>query len=149
MNDHDKIMGYISQHPMAVLGTVNEDGTPQGAIVYICELGTKKIGFVTKNQTQKYQNLVDRPSVSLTIGDDANASTLQISGKAHVINNAQEIEEAMHKITKIHARGAEWLPPIAKIHAGSYTVIGITITSARLAEFGGRDIGSQQIFTQI
>lgn len=144
-----KIMQYIERNPMAALGTVNSDGTPHGAIVYICGLSDATVCFVTKNLTQKYVNLTERPAVALTIGNDKDSSTLQISGQASAVNDPQLLDVAMKKITKVHAMMAEWLPPLAKLRAGEYAVISVSITHARLGEFRGMDIGGAQIFTEI
>lgn len=144
-----KLMKYIDHNPMACLSTVNDDGTPYGAIVYVCSLSNRTICFVTKNGTQKYANLIARPMVSLTIGNDKDSSTLQASGKAFVIDDPEIINAAMEKMNEVHATMPEWLPPLSKLRAGTYTIIGIELTHARLGEFQGLGIGSHQIFTEI
>lgn len=144
-----KIVNYIEQHPLATLSTVNDDGTPHGAVVYICALSDQTVCFITKNLTQKYINITERPTVSLTIGDDKDSSTLQLAGQASVVNNAELIDTIIKEITRVHARMAEWLPPIAKLRAGNYAVITVKITHARLGQFKGLDIGSRDIFTEI
>jgi general stress protein 26 len=144
-----KIMNYIEQNPMAALGTVNDDGTPHGAIVYICAISNQTVCFITKNLTQKYINLTERPMVSLTIGNDKDSSALQITGRAAVINDPRLMDTILQKITRVHARMVEWLPPLAKLRAGNYAIIGVKVTAARLGEFKGLDIGSHEIFTEI
>jgi general stress protein 26 len=144
-----KLMNYIDHNPMAVLGTVNDDGTPHGAIVYVCNLSNRTIFFVTKNGTQKYNNLAQRPVVSLTIGNDKDSSTLQATGKAFIIDDAEQLDIAMKKMSEVHAIMTEWLPPLAKLRAGNYAVIGIELLHARLGEFMGLGIGSREIFTEI
>lgn len=144
-----KVMNYIERNPMAALGTVNDDGTPHGAIVYLCGLSNQTVCFITKNLTQKYINLTERPTVSLTIGNDKDSSTLQVSGQAYIIDDPQVMDVAMKKMHAVHAMMAEWLPPLAKLRAGNYAIIGVKLTKARLGEFRGLDIGSQQIYTEI
>lgn len=144
-----KIMNYIEQHPLATLSTVNDDGTPHGAVVYICALSNQTVCFITKNLTQKYINVTERPTVSLTIGDDKDSSSLQLTGQASVVNNAELIDTILKEITHVHARMAEWLPPIAKLRAGNYAVIAVKITHARLGEYKGLSIGNSNIFTEI
>jgi len=142
-------MNYIERNPMAVLGTINDDGTPHGAIVYLCGLSNQTVCFITKNLTQKYVNLTERPTVCLTIGNDKDSSTLQMSGQAYVIDDPQVMDVAMQKIQAVHAIMAEWLPPLAKLRAGNYAIIAVKLTKARLGEFRGLDIGSQNIYTEI
>lgn len=146
--EYFKIMQYIDKNPMAVLGTVNDDGTPHGAVVYACTVG-EAVCLVTKLQTQKYTNLIKRPTVSLTIGNDKDSSTLQATGQASVVADAMLIDAAMTRMTEVHATMPEWLPPIAKLRAGEYAVVQIKITHARLGEFKDRQIGSARIFTEI
>lgn len=144
-----KLMHYIDRNPMAVLGTINDDGTPHGAVVYVCGLSNGTICLVTKNQTRKYANLIARPTVSLTIGNDKENSTLQASGQASVISDAVLIDAAMKKMIDVHAMTPEWLPPLAKLRAGNYAVIKIEVTHARLGEFKDQQIGSERIYTEI
>ncbi len=147
--NYGKIMTYIENHPAAVVGTISDDGTPHGAVVYVCVASHHTVFFVTKNQTQKYKNLLERPQLSLTFFNDSDSSTLQAQGKAFVADNPKMIDYAMQKMAKIHAMQAEWLPPIAKLRAGNYAVIGVELTSARLAEYQGMGIGSDSIFTEL
>lgn len=144
-----KIMNYIKQNPLATLSTVNDDGTPHGAVVYVCGLSNQTVCFITKNLTQKYINITERPTVCITIGNDKDNSTLQLTGQASVVSDAELMDTILKKITQIHARMAEWLPPLAKLRAGNYAVIAVKITSGRLGEFKGLGIGSKDIFTEI
>lgn len=146
---YSRIMGYIDKNPLATLSTINDNGTPHGALVYICALSDQTVCFVTKNLTQKYINMIERPDVSLTIGNDRDSSTLQINGKAVVVSNPALMETVLDKISAVHARMAEWLPPIAKLRAGNYAIIAVRIEHARLGEFRGLDIGSNQLFTEL
>jgi len=147
--NYAKIMNYIDHNPAAVVGTINADGTPHGSVVYACALDDQKVCFMTKNLTQKYVNINKRPRVSLTFCNEKENSTLQASGVATVLNDAPQIDAVMDKLTRIHARGAEWLPPISKLRAGSYEVIGVDLTSARLAEYRSVGTDSKQVFTEL
>jgi general stress protein 26 len=147
---YNEILAYIDQHPVATLGTINSDGTPQGAIVYVCADNNRAATyFITKHKTRKYQNIQDRNDVALTIVDPAQNSTLQASGHAFTVNDAPTINMVMEKITQNHVSAKEWLPPIAKLHAGVYEVVGIDLTQARLAQFEGMAIGDEHIFTKL
>ncbi|HEX6258302.1 MAG TPA: pyridoxamine 5'-phosphate oxidase family protein [Candidatus Saccharimonadales bacterium] len=154
MNEDHKtqsaIMSYIDVNPIATLGTLNPDGTPHGAVVYVCTDTFKLIVyFITKNQTRKYTNLSSNNKVSLTIVHPSDNSTLQASGTARDIEDPLILDATMKKLTKLHVTAYEWLPPIAKIRAGAYTLVGITLEWARLAEFEGMSIGDERIFTQM
>jgi len=142
------ISRYVDQNPVGVLGTINDDGTPHGAVVYACVIDGI-LYFLTKTGTRKFTNLINRPAVSLTIGNSDESSTLQVSGHASVVNDAAQIDAAMKKLTQVHASMPDWLPPIAKLRAGQYSIVQIEMTHARLAEFKNRSIGSERIFTEI
>lgn len=144
------ILTYVDIHPVATLGTINEDGTPHGSIVYVCSDDHHSIVyFLTKSETRKYKNLTANNHVSLTIANPSDNSTLQANGIATEIQDAQVIDAVMNKLTGLHVNAVDWLPPISKLRAGPYVLVGITLEYARLAEFQGMNIGDERIFTQI
>ena len=143
-----KIMEYIDHNPAAVLGTVDEDGVPHGAVIYVCTASHGTVCFVTKNVTKKYANIADRPSVSLTFFDERQSSTLQVQGRAFIAQDAQMVDYVLDRVKKIHALQAEWLPPVSKIQDGEYAVVGIEVQHARLAEYQGTGIGGAS-FTEL
>ena len=146
--NYTKIMGYVERNPAAVLSTVGEDG-PHGAVVYVIPASHGTLCFVTKNQTKKYANIVNQPSISLTIFNENESTTLQASGRAFVADNSQGLKEiVMEKMTKAHATMSDWLPPVSKIQNGEYVVIGIELASARLADYSSIDVGGP-VFTEL
>lgn len=149
MDNYEKISLYINTNPLGVIGTISNDGTPHGAVVHLCTDDSQQIiYFLTKNETTKYRNLVARPAVSLTIVNAAQSSTLQLAGKAFVLrDNPETIDMVFKKITRANASAQGWLPPIVKLRAGAYEIIGIQVLRARLAEFKGAGIGDRYIFT--
>ena len=145
---YNQIRTYIDHNPVSTLSTINSDGSPHGAIVYICADNHQPIVyFITKQETKKYQNLRDRDQVSLTVVNPSENSTLQASGHAFAVQDASVIDTVMRKIARGHVSAKEWLPPIAKLRAGAYEVVGVRLTHARLAEFQGMAIGSEHIFS--
>lgn len=154
MNNQDTdrayILSYIDLNPVATLGTINDDGTPHGSVVYVCtDDHHGVVYFLTKTETQKYKNLNARPIVSLTIVNPDENSTVQASGTAAEIQDPQTIDTVMNKLTRLHVSAVDWLPPISKLRAGPYVLVGITLRRARLAEYRGMSIGDERIFTQI
>ena len=150
--DRLKVMRYVDEHPIVVLGTLDDYHRPQGAVVYAVsgDPSTKMhIYFLTKEDTEKFHNLKARPAVSITSYDEQDVSTLQAQGHAEIERSPQVIDKVMKQLTRTHAHAAEWLPPIAKLRAGSYIMVGITITHARIGEFKGAPIGGHDIFTEV
>ena len=147
-SDQYEIVAYIKDNPVMVLGTIGANGLPHGAAVYGVATTSSQLYFVTKTETQKFRNLNLNPNVSVTIVNSAENSSLQAEGKAEIINNPRVVEMVMAKMTSVHARSAEWMPPIAKLHAGGYQIVGIQLHHARLARFRGERIGSESIFKE-
>lgn len=146
---YTKIANYIDYNSLAVLGTIDDDGTPHGAVVFICADDHRPIVyFITKNGTHKYKNLVARPAVSITIVNSEDSSTLQAKGRASLVQDAVTIDKVSVKITRAHTFADDWLPPIAKLRAGEYTMIAVELTQARLAQYKGKHIGDEGIFTE-
>ena len=144
------VMRYIDEHPTIVLSTIDEYNRPYGAVVYAVsgDHDTKMhVYFLTKTDTAKYRHLLARPAVSITNYDEDAISTLQAQGHAEVVHDPHIIDTVMKQLTRTHSHAAEWLPPIAKIRAGNYVMIGITISHARLGQFKGKSIGDDDIFT--
>lgn len=146
-NQH-KIVTYIKGNPVMVVGTISKDGSPHGAAVYVCTTSSEQVYFVTKTETQKFKNIENNPHVSVTIVNPADNSTLQAVGRAYVEDNAQTIEMIMGKMAEIYAHSSDWLPPLAKLRAGPYQVVGIKLKHVRLAHFQGEHAGSERIFKE-
>lgn len=140
----------MNRHPIATIGTTNSKGEPHGAAVYICPDEQQHVMyFLTKNETQKYKNLLAHEAVSVTVVDPAGNSTLQASGKAFTVQDAHALALITQRMVDANPKTSEWLPPVSKLDAGQYVVVGITITSARLAEFQGMDVLEEHIFTEV
>lgn len=148
LSDHQEIIAFIKENPVAVLGTIGQHGEPHGAPIYVCHTAIDQLYFVTKIETQKFKDILHTSAVSLTIVDTTKNETLQAVGHTHVIKDAQVIEMVMGKLARIYTKGPDWLPPIAKLRAGPYQVVGIKLKHARLARFMGHRAGSEHIFKE-
>ena len=147
---YEKIAEYIYNNPAAVLGTIADDGGPHGAVVYVCPDDTRPIVyFLTKDETTKFNNLHARDKVSLTIVNEMQNSTLQATGKAAVVHDAHALDMMTKKMFHIGPSGRTWAPPISKINAGKYKLIGITLDHARLSVFGDDPAGHEPVVTEL
>lgn len=149
-SDRLKVMRYIDKHPTVVLGTLDEYGRPHGSVVHAVSgdhTSRMHVYFLTKTDTAKYRHLRARPAVSLTSFDEGDISALEVQGHAEVEDNPRVIDAVMKQLTRTHTHMPEWLPPIAKLRAGKYIMIGVTVSHARLAEFKDKTIGDETIFT--
>ena len=149
-SNYNLIRSYVDKNTIATLGTINEDGVIHSAAIYVCADEDQPIVyFLTKQGTRKLKNLRTHPQVSLTIVNPSENSTLQADGEAFEVSEGHVIDSVMGKISREHDYANDWLPPIAKIRAGAYVVVGITLTSARLAHFKGKSIGDEHTFTEL
>lgn len=150
MDNYSKIVKYIDDNPIGTIGTINLDGSPHGAVVYFCADDDRHfVYFLTKTGTRKYNNISAHDKVSLTIANPTENSTLQAAGRAMAIHDSQAIDMVFAKLARTQSSGTEWLPPISKLRAGAYVIVGIEILHARLAQFQGMGIGDEHIFTQV
>jgi len=146
--NQNEVITYVNDNPLIVLGTVGEDGVPHGAAVYAIATMADQLYFVTKTETQKYKDILLNPNVSVTIVNVSENSSLQGAGQVEIQDDPQIIEMVMKKMNSIYAQVLDWLPPIAKLRAGAYQIVGIKLHYARLARFKGKDIGSKNIFRE-
>ncbi len=152
MHDRLRVMRYIDEHPIIILSTIDDYNRPYGAVVYAVSGdhdSKMHVYFLTKSDTAKFHNLSARPAVSVTGYDEHHISTLQAQGHAEIERDPRVIDMVMKQLTRTHAHTEEWLPPIAKIRAGNYVMVGVVISHARLGEFRGEPIGSDDIFTDV
>ncbi|HSE29330.1 MAG TPA: pyridoxamine 5'-phosphate oxidase family protein [Candidatus Saccharimonadales bacterium] len=149
MPTQQEIVNYIKDHPVAVLGTTGKSSRPFGAAIYIYAKSIDQLYFITKTETQKFKNIQENPMVSVTIVDSSDNSSLQLSGDVSVVNDVRIIDQVMREMSKIYANSADWLPPLAKIRAGSYQVISIKLLTARLAHYKGHNAGDKNIFKDL
>lgn len=144
------IFSYIKNNPIATIGTINKDGHPHGSIVYVTPANENSaIYFLTKSETEKRRNMEQNPNVSVTIVNPKENNTLQANGHAFEVSDPAIINIVMDHITMAHATATDWLPPISKLRAGAYVVIGVELTSARWAQYKDKAIGDEKIFTTL
>lgn len=148
--NYTKIVSYINDNPIATLGTVGKDGMPRGAAVYVYADQEKQVVyFLTKNETQKYIDILANDSVSLTIVNPKENSTVQATGKAFTVHDSQALDAVTKQMVRANPHVSEWIPPVSKLEAGQYVVVGIKLTHARLAEFAGMELNREEIFTEV
>ncbi|MFI5270430.1 MAG: pyridoxamine 5'-phosphate oxidase family protein [Candidatus Saccharimonadales bacterium] len=147
--NYAEIMDYIDSNPLAVIGTTGEDGTMHAAVVFMYRASHGTVCFVTKNSTRKYKNIIANPQVTLTIFNEKETSTLQASGRAFEADDPKMISYVMKKIDDSHVSRAGWFPPVSKLREGSNVIMGVEITKARLARYGGFGIGSDDMFIEL
>lgn len=130
-----KISAYVDAHPAAVLSTIDENGHPYGATIFVSNASGRMLCFVTKAGTEKFKNLTAHPMVSLTFFSERDNSTLQVSGVTQVVEDKSIAEYVLDSMQKKHAMQASWAAPVTKVNAGDIVVIGLTVKNAKLTEY--------------
>lgn len=130
-----KERAFLQGHELAVLSSLDGDGSVTGAAVYYSFNGDN-LFIVTKEGTEKAHNIIHQPQVALTITDEALPATMQIEALAAVETNNTVRQTAFNSIVRLRQYGDDKkYPPVASLNAGAYVVIRLTPTSARYSEF--------------
>ena len=138
-----RMIDFVAHNSMAVLTSLDENSKPWGSAVYVGVDNHFNLYFTTKSQTQKSKNIKSNPEVSVVIINEPKQETIQLQGVAEVITNAAEAQAASHAIGSVSIKSEDWLPPIAKLHAGDYELFKITVSYSVLRLFGDRRSGQR------
>ena len=142
----EEIFSFLSRHPVGTISTVSKENTPSGAIVYLCAHSDLTCFFATRINTQKCRDIMEQPSVALTVADDRTLEIVQMRGEAVILTDADEVRDAMESLRKIAGKEKQrwmahpdavaggvygidvsrWVPPIAQLGSEASVFIKIT-----------------------
>jgi general stress protein 26 len=127
---------FLNKHPMAILSTVSPDGQPWGAAIYYYADEDFNFFFVTREQTLKYQNIINTPKVALTIADPDTQTTVQAAGTISQIPSKDIMDVVFKKLAAIKPRkDVNWIPPVIKVHEGDWMVLTMKPDTLQYADF--------------
>lgn len=131
-----EVKDFVLSKDTCVLSTMNAQNGVNAAIVHYIYGADNSFYIVTKNRTQKAQNITKNPLVALTIFDVDTRRTVQMEGRASVVSDEQSIKEMTGKILRPRRYGNEsaW-PPITLLIAGDYVVIHVVPTSMKFLDY--------------
>lgn len=100
MYPKQKILSILKKNEHAVLSTISESGFPESALIGFGQTESLEIIFGTSNRARKYKNIAMNSKVSLVIGWESDAITIQYEGEAFEIDDkdASYIEEYLLKV---------------------------------------------------
>lgn len=149
-NVRKKILEYLAKHRVIALSTSDTHNILHSAAVYVYAKEPKEWFILSKLDTKKMRNLSKQPRFSAVVFDrhDSN-STLQARGIASKVEDRDTIGETMTAMAKIYGTENDYLPPIAKIEAGQYVVVKLSVEWLRFAGYGGAKAGSKDIFVEL
>lgn len=78
----ERALKFLQEHTLATLATVSADGVPHAASIYYVVDKDLSVYCVTREETQKYQNIQQNSSVSLVVTYEESAETVQLIGRA-------------------------------------------------------------------
>jgi general stress protein 26 len=118
-----KIYNFLSESPVCVLSTVNDDGTPYSTTIYIYPADDLSVYFLSKSETKKIENIKKNDAVMLVSYDAKSQTNIQVSGKATEVKDESSSKEIFAKIIEATKKvsGAD-IPPVSKLFAGYYVV---------------------------
>lgn len=138
----DKINSFLEENKVGVLATADKKSMPHAATVYFVNDDELNFFFVTKEKTTKHRNLQQNPHVSLAVYDAKSQTTLQIDGKAAVIENVKEFMDLFNRLLKVSLDTSDSdRPPVSKLFAGDYFMYRLKPNQVRLAEYMKPDHG--------
>jgi len=133
--DEDDI-AFLHAHHTAVLSSINRIGNVSGAVVHYFVDANNTVYILTKSDTQKAHNILVHPGVALTIYDAARLQTLQLQGTAEIEPDQGVKDFVFSQMTQPHQYGdVVDLPPVTKLHGGSFIVFRITLASANFSDY--------------
>jgi uncharacterized pyridoxamine 5'-phosphate oxidase family protein len=133
---YQKVHTFLRQHPMGILSTVADDGTPWGsAIYYVCDEHFK-FYFVTRVETFKYDNIDKNPLAALTVADNESQTTVQVTGSVTRLAVKDYMDIVFGKLAHIRPKDdATWAPPLEKLHDGNYMPLVLSPTKMQFADY--------------
>jgi len=156
-SSHDSAQGFLAQHPLGVLATIDSIGHPVTAAVYCVMDNDLSIYFLSPDHTRKLDNIEQHPEVSLTFIDEATMSLLQVQGTAAVLATPVEaiafnavpktVTEALLNIHTVQRTTG--LTPAFKTGGTTQYFVKITPTWMRLADFKQSGSDQSKVYTMI
>jgi general stress protein 26 len=145
-----RIYGFLQTHPIGVLATVDPNGNPHATVIYFAINDKFEIGFVTKVETKKHDNIKRNNHVQLVSYEASSQATVQITGMAEDISDSPEASDIFTNTLRTSIQTSEaGIPPISKLLAGNYVVYRLRVKQIRMAIFARPDPGGYDIYETI
>lgn len=94
------IFEFIHKHDLCVLSTVNQQGSPESAVLGFSDNKDFEIVVATSLNNRKFRNLENNPKVSIVIGWDENI-TVQYEGTASVLDGKTLVQYQVQHFSKL------------------------------------------------
>jgi general stress protein 26 len=98
------IAELLQEKGVGVLATASATGQPHAATIYFTTDEDLNIYFITKHETQKYQNLKDNARAALAVFEEKSQSTVQVVGAVSEIKDADLANKVFADILSLISR---------------------------------------------
>jgi general stress protein 26 len=92
------IDSFINAHPQGAITTMTKEGGLQSSVINVFETNDSQYTFMTKNNTRKYINIHQNPTISFLTYDPFSRTEAEIEGVAIEVTNQKEIDKILTKI---------------------------------------------------
>lgn len=128
-----QVFSFLTSQVVAVISTVSPEITPEAAtIMYVIDENWNMY-LLTHKDSRKVANIKINPQVALVVGTTIVAHTVQIEGRAQLIN---ETDPQYVVITqKFQENALLNRDPIYGVYKDNYTIVKVTISWLRWLTF--------------
>jgi general stress protein 26 len=122
-------MNFLKEHDLGVFSTVDRTGNVHGAVVYYMVDRSHFVYILTKSETEKGRDIYAHNQVALTVHEPGTQMTVQMQGMAYIETDQALKDMVLMNIIKLRSyREGKQLPPVTKLHEGSFIIIRIRPT---------------------
>ena len=143
---------FINKHRTAALATVDDKGTPHVAPIFCIARKDLSIYFSTRVEGRKFTNLVNHPTVAMTVVDKENLTAIQLTGLAERLDNLNLEQAILYDLATLRYQDPNWTMPTMKLFESGVTnelaVIRVTATEMTYANFATPTNGKYKPFFQ-
>ena len=139
MNESDKqeVLTFLRSHQLMALSTVSPIGAPESSVLYMYVDDEFNTYCLTREATRKYVNVMSNDMASIITVDEDSVEVAEITGRASVVYDEDEIArvtEELHKIVAVR-KSEYWLPPVDQIDGDVYVLIKVVPTMVKYVDY--------------
>jgi len=140
----DSVRRFLESRYSGVLATADGAGIPHAAVVYFLLEDDFSLLFGTKTETQKFKNIQENNQASFVIYDEAEQTTVQITGRVEVVDDTEVRRKVVNNMFVASAeRSQREIPPAEKLIAGDYAAVRLVPMVIKMAVYARPDSQEQ------
>jgi len=144
------IRDFLGGRYSGVLATADKAANPYATVVYFMLEDDFSVLFGTKEETQKYKNMVENDQVALLVYEERTQATAQITGRVEVVEDEAVREKVLNNMSQSSLEGSgSAIAPAEQLVAGSFKVMRLKPSVIKMAEYNRPTPGSDDLFERI